>query len=86
MPPKHSKLTLSTVSPDELNGRDIGVVGYPARDDRNDLALQDQIFERKYNVKRLHPGKLRSRETINSFGHAVSAMTHDSSTLGGNSG
>ncbi|MCY2962211.1 MAG: DNA/RNA non-specific endonuclease, partial [Planctomycetota bacterium] len=46
----------------------------------------DRIFEKVYNVKRLHPGLLRTRERINSFGNSVNALTHDSSTLGGNSG
>ena len=32
------------------------------------------------------PGLLRKRERIRSFGNDVNAITHDSSTLGGNSG
>ncbi len=86
LPTGHAKLTLSVLSPEELDGKDIAVIGYPARDERNDLALQDRIFQSVYNVKRLHPGRIRPREAINSFGHSVKAMTHDSSTLGGNSG
>jgi endonuclease G, mitochondrial len=86
LPAQHSKLTLSVLSPDVLEGKDIAVIGYPARDERNDLTLQDRIFQSVYNVKRLHPGRIRSREAINSFGNLVKAMTHDSSTLGGNSG
>ena len=79
-------LKLSIKSPEELVGRDIVAVGYPARDDRNDLALQDKIFQRTYNVKRLQPGTIRQRATMRSFEHSVNALTHDSSTLGGNSG
>jgi endonuclease G len=79
-------LTLSVRVPEELVGRNIIAVGYPARDDRNDLELQDQIFGRQYNVKRLQPGQLRARERYQSFENFVNAMTHDSSTLGGNSG
>ena len=86
LPPGVTPLALSILSPEELAGREIAVVGYPARDDRNDLALQDRIFERTYHVKRLHPGKIRVREKIRSFENSVSAVTHDSSTLGGNSG
>lgn len=86
LPAGLASLTLSVLSPEELNDREIAVIGYPARDERNDLALQDKIFSGVYNVKRLHPGRIRARETINSFGHLVKAMTHDSSTLGGNSG
>ena len=60
-------LRLSTKAPDDLLDRDVIAVGYPARDDRNDLALQDRIFARTYNVKRLHPGKLVRREQVQSF-------------------
>jgi endonuclease G len=83
---EHIPLSLSTREPETLLGREVIVVGYPARDERNDLALQDRIFQRQYNVKRLQPGKLREREAVSSFGNDVLAQTHDSSTLGGNSG
>jgi endonuclease G, mitochondrial len=79
-------LKLSVRTPEELLQREIVVVGYPARDDRNDLALQDRIFQRTYNVKRLHPGLVQQRRQIRSFETTVSALTHDSSTLGGDSG
>ncbi len=82
----HSPLKLSVVPPEDLVGHDVAVIGYPAKDVRNDIKLQDQIFERTYNVKRLHPGKLRERDRIKSFSNEVNALTHDSSTLGGNSG
>ena len=84
--PTSGKLGLSIKSPEELVGRNIVVVGYPARDDRNDLALQDSIFERKYFVKRLQPGIVRDRGKVRSFENVVNALTHDASTLGGNSG
>jgi endonuclease G len=83
---RHPALALSVRTPKELVVCDIAAVGYPARDDRNDLAIQDRIFGRKYNVKRFQPGKLRARARIRSFENVVNAMTHDSSTLGGNSG
>lgn len=79
-------LSLSILKPEDLVDRDVVAVGYPARDDRSNLDLQDRIFERTYNVKRLQPGKIRTREKIRSFESTVNAMTHDSSTLGGNSG
>src|SRR5205814_8387393 len=60
-------LTLSARRPEDLQDRDVIVVGYPARDDRNDSNLQDSIFARTYNVKRLQPGKLRERQQIRSF-------------------
>jgi endonuclease G len=86
LPAGHPPLKLSVHAPEDLAGRDVVVVGYPARDNRNDLDLQDRIFARKYNVKRLQPGQLRPRANVLSFEQTVNALTHDSSTLGGNSG
>jgi endonuclease G, mitochondrial len=79
-------LALSTKMPEDLEGRDIVAVGYPAKDWRSDLVLQDRIFNGQYNVKRLQPGVLRKRARIRSFENEVNAVTHDASTLGGNSG
>jgi len=84
--PTPGALKLSVTKLDELLGRNIVAIGYPARDDRNDLALQDRIFQRTYNVKRLQPGTIGPREEVRSFENQVNAMTHNSSTLGGNSG
>jgi endonuclease G, mitochondrial len=83
---KFPPLPLSVRPPEQLNGEDVVVIGYPARDDRNDLDVQDQVFNRTYNVKRLQPGMVRQRARIRSFENQVNALTHDSSTLGGNSG
>jgi endonuclease G, mitochondrial len=79
-------LRLSVTPPNALRDREIAVIGYPALDPRNNVDLQNRIFGGVFNVKRLQPGKLRERADITSFGHVVSALTHDSSTLGGNSG
>jgi endonuclease G, mitochondrial len=79
-------LRLSVKSPEELLDHKVVVIGYPARDDRSDLPLQDRVFNRTYNVKRLQPGFIRARVQIQSFENNVNAMTHDASTLGGNSG
>lgn len=79
-------LSLSETSPEELVGRNIVAVGYPAQDWRSDLAVQDRIFGGTYNVKRLQPGTVRARAKVRSFENVVNAMTHDASTLGGNSG
>ena len=79
-------LPISVKTPEELAGRDIVVVGYPAQDWRNDQNLQNQIFGGIFNVKRLQPGKLKVVRSVESFGHDVNAITHDASTLGGNSG
>ncbi len=84
--PTSNMLPLSIKSPDDLVGENIVVVGYPARDERSDLAVQDSIFGGKYFVKRLQPGVVRSRAKVQSFENVVNAMTHDASTLGGNSG
>jgi endonuclease G, mitochondrial len=84
--PDDQILSLSTKKPEDIEGRDIVAVGYPAKDWRSDLALQDRIFQSTYNVKRLQPGALRQRANIRSFANMVSAVTHDASTLGGNSG
>lgn len=86
LPSSAQPLTLSVRAPEDLVNRDMVAVGYPARDDRNDLALQDRIFGGVYNVKRLQPGKIRRRTRVRSFENEVNAMVHDSSTLGGNSG
>ena len=86
LPPSAVPLALSVRAPEELQGRDVAVIGYPAFDDRNDPAIQAQVFGGVYNVKRLQPGRVGARESVESFGKAVSALTHDSSTLGGNSG
>jgi V8-like Glu-specific endopeptidase len=79
-------LSLSTREPENLEGRDIVVIGYPAKDWRSDLELQDRIFGGIYGVKRLQPGVLRDRARIRSFDNLVNALTHDASTLGGNAG
>jgi endonuclease G len=79
-------LALSHRAPEDLQGQDIAVIGYPAKDPRNDVATQMQIFGGRFDIKRLQPGKLWERRTVSSFRNEVSAVTHDCSTLGGNSG
>lgn len=86
LPAASRPLRLSVARPEDLLDRDVAAVGYPARDPRNDLTVQDRIFSRTYDVKRFQPGKFRRRSRIRSFENTVSAATHDSSTLGGNSG
>ena len=79
-------LPLSVKHPEDLAEQDIAIIGYPAQDWRNDLDLQNRIFGGVFDVKRLQPGKLKTRRNVESFGHEVDAVTHDASTLGGNSG
>ena len=79
-------LPVSVKHPDDLNGRKIIVIGYPAFDQRNNVKVQNRVFRGIFNVKRLQPGMVSGRQTVPSFGNVVSAMKHDASTLGGNSG
>jgi endonuclease G, mitochondrial len=84
--PTDNMLRLAVRSPEELVNHNIVAVGYPAPDPRNDVALQNKIFGDVFYVKRLHPGVVRARAKVQSFENEVNAMTHDASTLGGNSG
>jgi endonuclease G len=86
LPASANPLKLSVQPPEAFVGKDLVVVGYAARDYRNDLAVQDRVFAATYGVKRMQPGKAQPRERVESFENVVDAMTHDSSTLGGNSG
>lgn len=68
-------LSLDEPQPDQV----VGVIGYAAWDGgRNDRDVMDDIFERTYEVKRLHPGEFMEVHEDH--------VTHDCSTLGGNSG
>lgn len=86
LPDDYPVLSFTTERPEQALDRDVVVIGYPAQDPRNDVDLQNRIFGGVYQVKRMQPGKLKVREDFESFGHLVNAVTHDSSTLGGNSG
>ncbi len=65
---------------------EIAAIGYPAFDTRNPADVQDDLFNSRFQVKRLQPGLLQGRGETDSFGKIVPAATHDCSTLGGNSG
>jgi endonuclease G len=57
----------------------VAVIGYPAEDGRrNEPLLMRQIFGDVFGVKRLAPGQVMDT--------AGEWLTHDCSTLGGNSG
>jgi DNA/RNA endonuclease G (NUC1) len=86
LPAAATPLSLSVRAPEELEDQDVAVIGYPAFDPRNARDVQEQVFGQVYDVKRLLPGRAGARENVDSFGKSVSALTHDSSTLGGNSG
>jgi endonuclease I len=83
---QHAPLVLDATPAEEVNGREVAVVGYPAFDPRNDADLQNRIFGGRFQVKRMQPGTLTGARNTRSFGHTVPALTHNSSTLGGNSG
>jgi endonuclease G len=82
-------LALSIADPAGMIGREVVVIGYPGYDPGGDdefQRIQNRICRGTYYVKRLQPGVVRVREPIESYGRMVEAVTHDSSTLGGNSG
>ena len=86
LPESIQPLTLSRSNVDDLLGDDVVVIGYPAYDARNGAAMQRKVFGDIFDVKRLMPGNLMGRSETSSFNRMVDAMTHDCSTLGGNSG
>ena len=84
---QHPILTLDVSEPRDLAENDVVVIGYPAQDPRNDQELQNQVFRGIYDVKRIQPGKLKTSQRIKDHYHNdVDTVTHDCSTLGGNSG
>lgn len=69
-------IPLQTAKPDRF----LAVLGYPARDSRNEDKVMDRIFGNIYNVKRLSPGEVKE------FAPSLHYFMHDCTTLGGNSG
>ncbi len=69
------------LSSDRLReGELVGIVGYPASDPyRNDPSAMERYFRGLYDVKRFSPGKLLP-------GEKGDVLSHDCTTLGGNSG
>jgi len=70
---------LAAIDPSEAT--DVAVVGYPARassDAVSDQARMDVVYGRTYDVKRIAPGKTGAQSR--------GWLTHDCTTLGGNSG
>lgn len=58
----------------------VAVIGYPAYDSRNSHDDQDRYFRGLYDVKRLAPGRILQP------GGSALQLSHDCTTLGGNSG
>jgi len=76
-------LNLAATAPTNLNGRQVYLVGFPARDARrNEPEAITRIFRDVYNVKRVQPGVLRGEE--NAFN--VRFLRHDCAPLGQNAG
>lgn len=74
-------LKLATKPPGNMQQRMVYVVGYPAWDGRrNDPLEMQRIFANIFNVKRLQPG------FVTRWDQASRILSHDCSTLGGNSG
>ncbi|WP_147274135.1 DNA/RNA non-specific endonuclease [Bremerella cremea] len=89
--PDIEPLRLSTTTYPTLRKRKqaIVAVGYPAFDDRNGVKAQKEIFGDQYEVKRIAPGRVSNQKRQVSskwLSSPVAALTHDASTLGGNSG
>jgi endonuclease G len=61
-------------------GQEIGVVGYPAYDSRNDDSAIARYFDGIFNVKRFAFGEVMG------VSQRAPEFTHDATTLGGNSG
>ncbi len=72
-------LPLADTDTKEGEKEHIAVVGYPARDSRNDATHMERYFQGLYDVKRLSPGLMHNRGNGN-------RLIHDATTLGGNSG
>lgn len=86
LPPNRPALQLLSRPPASLAKLLVAVIGYPAFDGRSDAGMQMTMFRGVFQKKRLLPGYTRNFRDINSFGNVVSALSHDCSTLGGNSG
>jgi endonuclease G, mitochondrial len=57
----------------------VALVGYPAYDSRNDASAMDRYFRDLYDVKRFAPGRIMKMA-------AGTVLSHDCTSLGGNSG
>lgn len=57
----------------------VALVGYPAYDSRNDHTAMERYFQGLYDVKRFAPGRV-IKQTANTV------LSHDCTSLGGNSG
>ena len=84
LPDNLKPLRLSVKHPDELIDREVALIGYPARDSRNDEQLMTEVFRGVYGVKRLLPGRIRGYDTSRDPDPPV--LIHDCSSSGGGCG
>lgn len=68
-------LAANEAAKDEL----VALIGYPAFDSRNDRVAMEEYFRDLYDVKRFAPGKIMERGP-------GTILSHDCTSLGGNSG
>ena len=88
LPVGASPLPLAGSAPEVIKDRKAVVIGYPALDMRAnvyELAQAIKIFK-TFRFKRLQPGFLVGFEPRSSYGREIKALTHDCTTMGGNSG
>ena len=86
LPAGVAPVPLAGVPPAAIDGGVATIVGYPSFDPYESFVDQATIFRSVFDRKRLQPGRLNGRADTPSFGRTVSALAHDCSTLGGNSG
>lgn len=86
LPAEVNPLPLMSSAPKNIEERLATIIGYPSMDPEEDLVQQLQIFRSVFDKKRLQPGRLKGLKQVYSFGKRVDALTHDCSTLAGNSG
>jgi endonuclease G len=86
LPSGVAPVPLAGTAPAAIDGGIAAIIGYPAFDPIESFVDQATIFRAVFDRKRFQPGKLNGRVDVPSFGHTVSALAHDCSTLGGNSG
>jgi len=82
-PGSPTPLAVAAQPPEQMEGRQVYLVGYPVRDARrNDPETLSRIFRDVYNVKRIQPGVLRG--TLNF--REIQLLRHDCAPLGQSSG
>ena len=72
-------LSLSVLNPDELENREVVLIGYPAWDARNETSLMLRILRGATEIKRMLPGRVHGRTAYS----GKEALAHDCTTTGG---